>query len=342
VPAWLTAAALCVATAGCSRSAEPPQAPDVTGGAAAAGGAQRESEPIRTIRPPSGLDARRVALGRRLFSDRRLSSDGGVSCASCHDLARAGVDGRRVAVGVRGAQGLINTPTVWNADLNARMFWDGRADSLEDQIDGPIHSAREMASSWPHVLAALAGDPGYVSGFARAYPDGLNTRNVKDAIASFERTLVTTDSPFDRYLGGAADALSADELAGYALFKSYGCVSCHQGRNAGGNLFEPLGLFGDYFADRGGPVTEGDLGRYNVTRRPEDRFKFRVPPLRLVAETAPYFHDGQVATLGQAIQLMGKYQLGQDIPAADVERIARFLAALAGRRPGHEASRAVR
>lgn len=291
-------------------------------------GVHASAEPIRPIVAPEGLDPARVTLGRRLFADPRLSADDTVSCASCHDLTRAGVDDRKVARGIRGAEGLVNTPTVFNAHLNPKQFWDGRADSLEDQIDGPIHNQAEMGASWPLILSKLAGDRNLVAAFQRSYADGLQARNIKDALATFERSLVTTDSRFDRHLAGVPGALSPAELEGYALFKSYGCVSCHQGRNVGGNVFEHLGVFGDYFQDRGGPVTVADLGRFNVTRRQEDRFKFRVPSLRLVTHTSPYFHDGQVGTLTEAIRIMGRYQLGLEIPRGDIERIAAFLGTL--------------
>jgi cytochrome c peroxidase len=286
-------------------------------------------ESIQSIPRPRRADARKVALGRRLFFETQLSADGSISCASCHPLDRGGADGRVVAIGVGGGVGSLNTPTVFNADLNPKQFWDGRADSLEAQISGPLESPLEMASSWPRTVAALRADSSYAAPFRALYPDGITADAVKDAIASFERTLVTPSSPFDRYLDGDAGALGPRELEGYRLFTSYGCVSCHQGRNVGGNLFEKMGIMGDYFAERGGPLAPSDLGRFNVTKRPEDRFKFRVPSLRLASQTAPYFHDGRAETLGRAIVLMGRYQLGEDIPPHDVDAIATFIGSLA-------------
>ena len=294
--------------------------------AAAIGGA----ESIQPIPLPPAGEARRIDLGRRLFSERRLSSDGTISCESCHSLDSGGADGRTVAIGVGGALGASNTPTVWNAALNPMQFWDGRAESLEAQIDGPLTNAVEMGSSWPRALVVLQGDAAYARAFAEAYPEGVTPNTIKDAIASFERTLITAGSPFDRYLEGDKNALSTSQLEGYALFKSYGCASCHQGRNVGGNMFQKMGIMGDYFAERGGPITTADLGRFNVTHREQDRFKFRVPSLRLAARTAPYFHDGRVETLERAITLMGKLQLGEDIPAHDVKAISEFLECLAG------------
>jgi cytochrome c peroxidase len=271
----------------------------------------------------------KVALGRRLFSDKRLSADATIACADCHDLARGGADGRPHSIGVGGRLGEVNAPTVFNAGANPKQFWDGRADSLESQIDGPIQNPKEMAATWPDVVAKVAADPSYAAGFS-IYRDGVTPANIKDAIASFERTLVTSGSRFDAYLAGDEHALSRNELNGYAVFKSYGCANCHQGRNVGGNVFEPLGLMGDYFGDRGGEITQADLGRFNVTGRPEDRFRFRVPSLRLVALTAPYFHDGSIGTLETAIVTMARYQLATELSAAEVAAIAEFLGSLAG------------
>jgi len=275
------------------------------------------------------LDANKVALGERLFHDQRISADDSVSCASCHPLNAGGMDGLRHSVGIRGGVGSINAPTVFNSGLNFSQFWDGRAETLEAQIEGPVNHPLEMASNWAQVLAKLGGDSGYTQDFRRIYPEGLTAANVKDAIAAFERSLVTPDSRFDRYLRGDAEALSTEEKAGYALFQSVGCASCHQGVNLGGNMYEKMGLMGDYFADRGNP-TEDDLGRYNQTKNPENMHEFRVPGLRNVALTAPYFHDGSAQSLEQAIEVMVKYQLGRPMAPAEVQNIAAFLRSLTG------------
>ena len=287
-------------------------------------------EPIQPIPKPAIQDPGRLALGARLFGDVRLSSDGKVSCASCHDIARGGVDQRTTSVGAGGVLGAFNTPTIFNAALNPKQFWDGHADTLEDQIDGPVQSPREMGSRWPDLIAKLTSDVSYMANFRRVYSGPPTPERVKDAIATYERTLVMRNSRFDRHLAGDPTALSAVELEGLALFKSYGCASCHQGRNVGGNVFEVLGILGDYFAERGTPITPEDLGRYNVTKRPEDRFRFRVPSLRLVALTPPYLHDGSVKTLEDAIRIMGRFQLGEDIPPPHVTAIAAFLQTLSG------------
>ncbi len=290
------------------------------------------SEPLTIIPQPPALDQARVELGRRLFSEKMLSHNGDVSCASCHDLAHGGADKQAFSRGVAGAKGVVNAPTVYNSALNFRQFWDGRAATLEDQIDGPIHNPLEMASSWPEVIVRLKGDPAYVAAFASIYPEGIDPAAVRNAIATFERTLLAPGSRFDRYLGGDKNALSAHEQEGYRLFKSYGCASCHQGANVGGNMFQRFGVMGDYFNDRGQQTT-ADLGRYNVTGLSADRHVFRVPSLRLAVLTAPYFHDGSAKTLREAIDVMAKYQLGREIPEVDNHRIITFLASLPGDLP---------
>jgi cytochrome c peroxidase len=173
-----------------------------------------------------------------------------------------------------------------------------------------------MASSWEQVLAKLKQDASYPADFARAYPDGLTAANIANAIATYERSLMTPDSRFDRYLRGETTALTSEELAGYRRFKEYGCASCHQGVNVGGNLFQHFGVMRDYFADKKA-ITDADQGRYNVTHREEDRHVFKVPGLRNVALTAPYFHDGSAQTLEDAVAIMGRYQLGRELSDED-------------------------
>lgn len=276
--------------------------------------------------PP--LSAQKVALGERLFSEKRLSADNSLACASCHDLARGGVDRLPVSVGVGGKTGPINAPTVFNAALNFAQFWDGRAATLEEQAAGPIHNPLEMASSWAEVIPKLQQDAAYREAFARLYPGrGIGAETIVDAIAAFERTLFT-ESRFDRFLRGDASALDALERAGYRQFLDYGCASCHQGALVGGNMYQRFGVINDYFAGR--TASKADLGRYNVTGREEDRHVFKVPSLRNVAVTPPYFHDASVASLDEAVVVMAKYQLGRSLPADDVKAISAFLRALTG------------
>jgi len=279
------------------------------------------------------LNAQKVTLGLQLFHDVRLSKDSTLSCAGCHGLGTGGVDNKVRSVGVAGGVGGINAPTVFNSGLNFVQFWDGRAPSLEAQIDGPVTHPLEMASSWADVLVKLQADTSYPKAFAALYPDGITVGNIKDAIATFERSLITPNSRFDQFLKGEAGALTALEQKGYALFQSYGCSSCHQGVNLGGNMYEKMGLMGDYFKDRGN-LTEADKGRFNVTQDPANMHEFRVPTLRNVALTAPYFHDGSAQTLEQAIEVMVKYQLGRPMPAQDLQAIAAFLRSLTGQYQG--------
>jgi len=286
-------------------------------------------EPIQPLSRPLGLDPAKVALGRDLFSDPILSKDGSISCASCHPLSGGGTDHRERSIGVGGAEGTIRAPTVFNAGYNFAQFWDGRAPSLEAQAAGPVTNPLEMASAWPDVEAKLAAHSGYAARFHKIYDRAPSRNDITDAIATFERTLVTVNSRFDAYLKGDTAALNEFERRGYALFKAYGCASCHQGANVGGNMYQKFGFLGDYVRDRGS-VTAADLGRYNVTHKDSDRQVFKVPSLRLTAINAPYFHDGSVSDLYQAIRIMGRYQLGRDIPDADIHAIAAFLGSLVG------------
>lgn len=283
-------------------------------------------EPILPLPAAPNTMPERVALGERLFRDTRLSADGSISCASCHNLDNGGDDDRPFSIGIGGAKGDINAPTVINAAFNFVQFWDGRAASLEEQAAGPIHNPVEMGSSWSQVLERLGNDRALLKDFLAAYPDGLTSANVADAIASFERSLITSDSAFDRYLKGDENALSEQEKNGYLRFRSLGCVSCHQGRLVGGNMYQKFGVLGDYFATK--TPSKSDFGRYNVTGREEDKHVFKVPSLRMVVKTAPYFHDGSIVSLAEAILVMGRFQLGRDLSVDDVDAIAAFLATL--------------
>lgn len=275
------------------------------------------------------LDKDKVELGRKLFHDPRLSADNSISCAFCHPLDKGGMDGRVHAIGIGGAEGNINTPTVFNSGFNFAQFWNGRAATLEEQVDGPINNPTEMGSNWGQVVEKLNQDSEYRSAFGKLYRAGIAANTIKDALATFERSLVTPNSPFDRYLLGDSSSMSEQAQRGYQLFQSYGCVACHQGINLGGNMYEKMGLMGDYFNDRGN-LTEADLGRFNVTHREDHRFEFRVPSLRNVALTAPYFHDGTASTLPEAVEVMVKYQLGRTMPSQDLSDIVQFLYSLTG------------
>lgn len=289
------------------------------------------NEPIQPLKTRQDLNLEKVNLGRLLFNDKRLSGDNSVSCASCHDINKGGVDQLPVSKGVGGAQGFINTPTVLNSSLNFRQFWDGRAASLEEQIDGPIHMKHEMNSDWPSILAKLQQDQTYLDQFNKIYNNGIQADNIKDAISEYERSLITP-SRFDRYLLGQKDAINENEIKGYELFKRYGCVACHQGVNVGGNMYQLFGVMGDYFKDRGN-ITPADLGHFNISKDERDRHKFKVPSLRNIALTPPYFHDGSAKTLRDAVRIMAKYQLGRAMPEKDEDLIIQFLQSLSGEFP---------
>lgn len=289
------------------------------------------NEPIQPIPLTLKQDPARAEIGRQLFHDPRLSGNGRVSCFSCHDLTKGGGDGRDRSVGLNGGLTGVNAPTVFNAALNFRQFWNGRAESLESQVDHVMLNPIEMGSKWEEVVRKIADDTKYKSAFAAAYKDGVTKANIQNAIATFERTLITPNSRFDKYLRGDASAITDAEKVGYARFKQYGCVACHQGVNVGGNMFQKFGVMGDYFAKRGNP-TEADLGRYLVTKVESDKHVFKVPSLRNIALTAPYFHDASAKTLEDAVDVMFRYQLGRVASREDKASIVKFLNTLTGER----------
>jgi cytochrome c peroxidase len=291
------------------------------------------SEPIQPIVALPGLDPSKIDLGRNLFSDRLLSHTREVSCATCHDLKAGGTDRNARSIGINGSIGEINAPTVLNSGFSFSQFWDGRAPTLETQIDGPIQSKIEMGSTWPEIIGRLRGIPSYLRAFREAYHDDINSEHVKDSIAEYERSLSTPESRFDRYLRHDTSALTDRELQGYQLFKSFGCTSCHQGMGVGGNMYQKLGIMAPYFTDRG-HITKADRGRFNATGDPKDLYMFKVPSLRNVELTAPYFHDGSAATLPDAIRLMAKYQLGRPLRDEEIQLITEFLKTLTGKLDG--------
>lgn len=286
-------------------------------------------ESIEPLHAPEFLEAKKVELGDKLFHEKRLSKDGTLACASCHSLDTGGVDQQPHSTGVGGAQGGINAPTVLNAALNIKQFWNGRAEDLKAQAGGPVTNPKEMAAEWPAVCATLKKDDEYVKAFAELYPQGICQDSITDAIAYFEQSLITVDSRFDRYLKGDSSALNDLEKRGWRNFKEFGCASCHQGANVGGNLFAKLGMMGDYFTERGNP-TDADDGRYAVSKRERDRNVFKVPSLRNIANTGPYFHDASAENLPSAIETMAKYQLGRYVDVGEVKSIEAFLRTLSG------------
>jgi len=286
-------------------------------------------EPVQPLLPLENLDPEKVKLGSDLFHDPILSLDNDMSCVSCHQLSDNGADHKAHTIGRNNIPLMVNTLTVFNSSLNHRQFWDGRAWTLEEQIDFVLANDMEFASNWTQVIKKLKQSEQYVREFKKIYKDGINPENIRNAIATFERTLITTNSRFDQYLLGDNNAINLQEKQGYQLFKSYGCVACHQGRNVGGNMFMKFGVFGSYYStDK--PSKSVNLGRYNISGDANDRYVFRVPSLRLAVITAPYFHDGSVKTLPKAIQIMAKYQLGRTISEEDINSIIAFLETLPG------------
>lgn len=284
---------------------------------------------VSPLETPEPEEPALVELGRRLFMEKKLSGGQTVSCQNCHNLRSGGVDHLVRSVGDRGALGDINAPTVYNAYLNSSLFWDGRAETLEEQAAAPITNPKEMNARWSIILARLSGDASYQKAFQQVYQTPPTQEGVVAALAAYERTLVTLDSPFDQYLRGHQKAISPEAVRGYEKFRSYGCISCHQGMNVGGNMYQKFGIMGDYFQDRG-HVKPIDWGRFNVTHKEEDRYVFRVPSLRNVARTAPYFHDGSAANLPAAIRVMAHYQLGRHLSQVEVDELAAFLNSLTG------------
>ena len=292
-------------------------------------------EVIRPIAQSLPYDSQKAELGKRLFHDARLSADNTVSCASCHGLNTAGVDNKQYSEGVGGQFGGVNAPTVYNAVYNFVQFWDGRAATLALQAAGPPLNPVEMASvSFDQIIAKLAKDKAFTKEFKAVYPDGWSEANITDAIAEFERTLITPNSRFDKYLRGEADILTAEETKGYELFKHYNCATCHAGANLGGESYELMGQYADYFAARGTELTVEDNGRFKETAVERDRHRFKVPGLRNVALTAPYFHDGTEPELKEAVCKMGTYQVGVELTGEEEDYIVAFLNTLTGEHNG--------
>jgi len=291
------------------------------------------SEPIQPIPVDMALDPAKVTLGSLLFNDTRLSNDNSLSCASCHKLESGGDDDMSIGISLGGNEHMVNTPTVFNARFNFRQQWDGAASSLEEQIDHVVHNHMEAGSNWDELLAKLSKEPLLVDKFKHIYPDGITRENYLDALTEFEKSLVTPNSRFDQYLLGNNEAISDDEKKGYLRFKEFGCISCHQGVNVGGNLFQKFGIFYDYLGERG-DIINADYGRINVTNREADMHVFKVPSLRNVEVTAPYLHDGKAESLEQAIEIMGKTQIGKTISDEDVMLLVKFLNTLTGEYKG--------
>lgn len=286
------------------------------------------AEPIQPIKAAKVKNPAMAELGKKLFFDTRLSKSGFISCNSCHNLSMGGTDNLKTSIGDHWQQGPINAPTVLNSSLNLAQFWDGRAKDLKAQAGGPIANPGEMASNHTLAVEVLQSIPGYVAEFKKVFgSETVDIEKITSAIAAFEETLVTPNSRFDKWLTGNKKALTADELAGYKLFKDSGCVACHNGAAVGGNSFQKMGVVEAYKASS---PAEGLVG---VTKEEADRFKFKVPTLRNVELTYPYFHDGAANTLKEAVDVMGRIQLGKKFSDAENAKIVAFLKTLTGDQP---------
>lgn len=286
------------------------------------------NEPISPIKPAKVTNPAVVELGKKLFFDPRLSRSGFISCNSCHNLGMGGSDNLKTSIGHNWQKGPINSPTVLNSSLNLAQFWDGRAKDLQAQAGGPIANPGEMAFTHELAIDLLASIPAYRTEFKKAFKkEPIDIDQVTKAIAAFEETLVTPNSRFDQWLVGKTTALTKDELAGYQLFKNSGCVACHNGPAVGGNSFQKMGVVEPY------KDTTGAEGRSAVTGKDADRFNFKVPTLRNVELTYPYFHDGAADTLAQAVDTMGRIQLGRTFTDDENAKIVAFLKTLTGDQP---------
>ncbi|GAB3553786.1 cytochrome-c peroxidase [Noviherbaspirillum agri] len=290
--------------------------------------AASSSEPIQPIPAAKVKEPALVELGKKLYFDPRLSKSGFISCNSCHNLSMGGTDNLKTSIGHNWQQGPINSPTVLNSSMNVAQFWDGRAADLKAQAGGPIANPGEMAFTHALAVDTLQSIPGYVSDFKKVFgTEKVDIDKVTKAIAAFEETLVTPNSRFDKWLKGDRKALNATELAGYKLFKESGCVACHNGPAVGGNSFQKMGVVEAYNASS--PAE----GRVAVTGKDADRFNFKVPTLRNVELTYPYFHDGAANTLPEAVDTMARIQLGKKFTPDENAKVVAFLKTLTGDQP---------
>ena len=286
-------------------------------------------EPISPIPLQSLVDHNKANLGERLFFDLRLSSNSELACSSCHQLEAGGDDNVAKGISNAASQHMINTPSIFNAKFNFRQNWDGSVKTLEQQIDMAVKNHHIFKSSWEDIIATLSQDHEFNNDFDEIYLDGITRENIIEVLVEFEKTLITPNSRFDRYLRNEDDVLTEQEIQGYEDFKELGCISCHQGINIGGNLYQKFGVFYNYIAERG-EISKTDYGRMNISNRQMDAFVFKVPSLRNIAVTAPYLHDGSAETLQEVIAIMGRTQLGRTLTIEETQSIEAFLNTLTG------------
>jgi len=309
---------------------EPPRNIGYGRGGRMQGGAvsERSKEPIQPIPVTFDYDTAKIELGKKLFFEPRLSKSGWITCNSCHNLSTGGVDNLPTSIGHKWLFGPINSPTVLNAKFNLAQFWDGRAKDLKEQAKGPIANPMEMASNHELAVDVLQSIPAYVQWFKEVYKEeNITIDNVADAIAAFEETLTTPNSRFDWWLKDYDDKITDAEMEGYDLFKNKGCIICHNGFGVGGTSFQKFGVAKPYDKDT------QTLGRYNVTKEEKDKYAFKVPLLRNIELTAPYFHDASTWSLSEAVKIMAEYQLGVTFNDNETDKIVAFLRTLTGDQP---------
>lgn len=278
-------------------------------------------EPITPIPTKINIDKNKANLGRELFFDKRLSKDDTISCHSCHLFTHGGADDKKFSLGVENKVGDINAPTVFNSVFNFVQFWNGRAKNLYEQAIGPITKDNEMAMNFEELVIKL-NNTEYKNKFKKIYKNGITQHNLIDVIVEYEKTLITPNSPFDRYLKGEKDAITQQEKQGYIVFKEQGCIACHHGTNVGGNLYARFGV-----VDRANSISKG---RFEVTNNPDDLYYFKVASLRNVEFTSPYLHDGRFDSLPDTVKFMANYQLGKSLNEEDIDNIVLFLKSLTG------------
>ncbi|WP_419677408.1 cytochrome-c peroxidase [Aliarcobacter lanthieri] len=279
------------------------------------------NEPIKPIPLEINLDVKKVNLGKELFFDTSLSRTNTISFHSCHNLEQGGVDNLKFSFGVDGKIGNINTPTVFNSTFNFVQFWNGRAKNLKEQVHGPITNPVEMDISFEELIEKIRTTK-YENKFKEIYQDGITKDNISDAIAEYEKSLITPNSPFDKYLRGDENAISNKAKNGYKLFKEQGCIACHHGVNIGGNLYSKFGTLIDIESD--------SKGRFEVTNNEIDKYYFKVPTLRNIELTFPYLHNGSIDNLEDTVKFMANYQLGQSLTQDEINNIVAFLLSLTG------------
>jgi len=289
-----------------------------------------KNDPLQALPCCIPTDSAKVALGQKMYNDTRISLDNTLSCATCHILKDGGADSRgtRTSEGINGQFGGINAPTVYNAYYNVKQFWNGRAADLQMQAAGPPANPIEMGDqTWEQIVERLSQDAALVAEFNAIYPEGLTEGTVTNAIAEYEKTLTNPNTKLDKYLKGDANAFNDNEKAGYQAFLDNSCQTCHVGKTLGGQSFEFLGIFEDYFAARDSEIAYNadDDGLKGFTGNEGDLHRFKVPNLRLISKTAPYFHDGSMATVEDAVRAMFRFQYGKTADETTVNNISEFL-----------------